>query len=69
MRARRKVTDFGRLVKKALLDRNMTQHDLSLLLGVKDSYLSDVLKGEKKGEKYLDRIHILLDLSKAKKVS
>lgn len=58
---RRKLTEFGIKVKKRLLDLNMDQKELASDLGVSESYLADVLRGNKKGLKYVASINHILD--------
>ena len=64
MREKWKLTPFGIKVKKSLLEKNMTVSELAERIGVKQSYLSQVLYGDKKGYKYLDEICILLEIEK-----
>ncbi|SKC68575.1 helix-turn-helix domain-containing protein [Maledivibacter halophilus] len=62
MKCKRKLTSFGIKVKKRLIELNMTQKELANDLGVSESYLADVLRGEKQGLKYLDEIGSILKL-------
>ena len=64
MREKWKLTPFGIKVKKSLLEKNMTVSELAERIGVKQSYLSQVLYGDKKGYKYLDEICTLLEIEK-----
>ena len=64
MREKWKLTPFGIKVKKSLLEKNMTVSELAERIGVKQSYLSQVLYGDKKGHKYLDEICTLLEIEK-----
>ncbi|MFT9496338.1 helix-turn-helix domain-containing protein [Anaerosolibacter sp.] len=59
-RAKRALTKFGIKVKKRLVEMNMEQRELAKALGVSDSYLADVLRGDKKGLKYQDAINEIL---------
>lgn len=60
---RRKTTAFGRQVKMALDAKMLTQHDLALILGVKDSYLCDILKGSRAPGKYENKIKSILEIT------
>ncbi|MDD2235367.1 MAG: helix-turn-helix transcriptional regulator [Desulfitobacteriaceae bacterium] len=53
---KRKLTPFGVLVKKRLLDLEMTQVELAQAVGTSKNYLSLILYGERTGDKYLPRI-------------
>lgn len=47
---------FENRVKKALIDRNMTQTDLANELGISAAYLSDLLNQKRTGAKAQERI-------------
>jgi len=53
---KKKLTPFGVLVKKRLLDLEMTQVELAQAVGTSKNYLSLILYGERTGDKYLPRI-------------
>lgn len=57
-----KLTPFGIKVKKRLLEKDMTISELAEQIGVKQSYLSQVLYGDKKGYKYMDKICSILEI-------
>lgn len=57
-------TDFGVLVKKRLIDLDMTQKDLADALGTTKQYLQKIMRGERSGEKYVEKICEILDLPK-----
>lgn len=59
-RTKRSLTKFGIMVKKRLAELNMEQKELAQVLGVSESYLTDVLRGNKPGHKYMDSIHEVL---------
>ncbi|GAB6085346.1 helix-turn-helix domain-containing protein [Alkaliphilus crotonatoxidans] len=61
---KRKLTEFGVWVKKRLIELNMDQKQLAALLGVSESYLTDVLRGSKKGLKYIGKINKVLAITK-----
>lgn len=58
------LTNFGILIKKKLLDKNMTLTELAEAVGTKPEYLSYVLHGKRTGKKYIDRINKILELEK-----
>ena len=49
-------TKFGKLIKKKLIDRNMTATQLADTLGTTPQYLNKILHGERSGEKYIQAI-------------
>lgn len=55
-------TDFGKMVKKRLIDMNMTQVELSQAVGTSKQYMYDILTGKKSGRKYIDRIKAVLKI-------
>lgn len=62
MRRKRELTAFGALVKKALIDKGMTQVQLAQEVGTSNKYLNLILYGDRSGEKYLHGIARVLDL-------
>lgn len=66
MSANSKLTKFGKLVVKALTDRDMTKTQLAQQIGTSPQYLSYILYGTRSGEKYLPAIVIVLDLDPMK---
>lgn len=58
--------EFGRLVKKRLIDKEMTQTELALALGCDRYYLNKILSGKKGGEKYKGIIRKILELETEK---
>lgn len=65
-RTKRSLTKFGIGVKKRLAELNMEQKELAQMLGVSESYLTDVLRGDKPGHKYMDSINEILGFSSKK---
>lgn len=59
---RRELTPFGKAIKKALVDKEMTQVELAERLGMSPKYLNLIMIGDRSGEKYRNAISILLDL-------
>lgn len=58
----RKLTDFGKKVKKKLIEVDMTQVELAEKLGTSKVYLNLILYGERTGEKYLNNIVNILEI-------
>lgn len=59
---KRKLTTFGIAVKKALVDKGMTQVELANKIGTSKQYLTFILCGERTGNKYMDSIITVLEL-------
>lgn len=59
---RRELTAFGMMVKKRLIELNMTQRQLAETVGIGEVYLNVVLHGERSGRKYKQAIIEYLDL-------
>ncbi len=57
-----KLTAFGKLVVKALTDRDMSKADLAAQIGTTPVYLSYILYGVRSGEKYIPAIIVALSL-------
>mgnify|MGYP003593126958 CR=1 FL=1 len=49
---KRRLCPFGKAVKKALLDKNMTQEELAKHVGTSPAYLGLILFGNRTGMKY-----------------
>lgn len=62
----KKLTPLGKLVVKALTDRDMTKAELAGAIGVSPQYLSYILNGTRSGEKYIEAIIAALDLNREK---
>jgi transcriptional regulator with XRE-family HTH domain len=56
MRNVRKLTDFGVIVKKRLIELDMTQSELASRVGTSCKYVNNILYGFRSGEKYLQAI-------------
>lgn len=65
---KRSITPFGQKCKKRLIELNMTQKELADILGVKKQYITDVFRGARSGEKYIEKIEEILELNKADKI-
>lgn len=57
-----KLTAFGKLVVKALIDQNMSKAELAERIGTSPVYLSRLLYGVRSGEKYISAIIVALSL-------
>ncbi len=57
-----RLTDFGKVVKKRLIDKDMTQAQLAALIGCEKQYLHKILVGERSGEKYREAISVILEI-------
>lgn len=55
---------FGRIVKKRLIDLGMSQRELAKRVGVNENYLTDVLNGRKPGFKYRGAIISVLNMDR-----
>jgi transcriptional regulator with XRE-family HTH domain len=55
-------SDFGKQIKKRLVDRNMTATELADALGTTPQYLSKILHGKRSGVFYRKAIMELLDI-------
>lgn len=61
-----KLTKFGKLVVKALTDRDMSKTELATEIGTSPQYLSYILYGVRSGEKYIPLIVAALELDPRK---
>ena len=44
------VTDFGKVIKKRMIDIDMSQAELARNMGVSSPYVSEILRGTRKSE-------------------
>lgn len=65
-RPNKRLTPFGKLVVKALADRDMTKAQLAAKVGTTPQYMSFILNGTRSGEKYLTAIVAVLGLDPLK---
>lgn len=56
------LTDFGILIRKKLLEKNMSLTELAKAIETKPEYLSYILHGKRTGKKYIKRIEEILEL-------
>lgn len=61
-----KLTKLGKLIVKALTDKNMTKTQLAEAVGTSSQYLSYILYGTRSGEKYIPAIIAALELDPRK---
>ena len=59
----RKLTPMGVKIKKALIDKGMTQVQLADQLGVNPRYINHIIHGERSGRKYMSEIIRILELN------
>lgn len=60
---KRQLTQFGKSIKKALIDQQMTQSDLAHTVGTSKQYLRQIMIGDRPGKKYIKPIIQTLGLS------
>lgn len=56
-------SQLGKLIKKRLIDKDMTAKQLASIIGITPQYLNKILHGERSGEKYIETIKSLLDIA------
>lgn len=56
------LTPLGKEIKKKLVDKDMTQVELAEQIGVRNTYITKILTGERSGEKYLPEICVILGI-------
>lgn len=66
MNKNQRLTPFGKLVAKALVDQDMTRTELAERVGTSPQYLSYILYGVRSGEKYIPAIVAALSLDPRK---
>ena len=64
--ANKKLTPFGKMIDKALADRDMTKAQLAEWVGTSPQYLSYILTGTRSGDKYIHAIIAVLNLDPQK---
>lgn len=65
----RQITPFGRNIKKALVDMGMTQRQLAAEIGVAPTYISNIIYGERPGDKYRQKIISVLGLASEQEIA
>lgn len=56
-------TSFGIQVRAILLRKGITIRSLAEQIGISDTYLSDILRGGRKGKKYREQISKILGIT------
>lgn len=59
----RKISPIGIIIKKRLVDLNMTQGELAEAVGVNVNYLGLIIYGYRSGTKYMDAIEKVLGIN------
>lgn len=62
MNKNQRLTPFGKLVAKALVDQDMTRTELAKRVGTSPQHLSRILHGARSGEKHIPAIAAALSL-------
>lgn len=62
-KSNRELIPFGREVKKRLIDLGKTQRWLAEEIGTSETYLNQILHGERKGTKYTGKIKNILNFN------
>lgn len=62
MRRKEELTEFGIMIKQALLNKQMLQTELASQVGVSENYLCFILYGRRSGSKYAKKISEILEL-------
>lgn len=60
---KQEYSELGKLIKKKLIDKNMTAKELADALGTTPQYLNSILHGVRSGEKYIQAIKEILDMA------
>jgi transcriptional regulator with XRE-family HTH domain len=60
-------SNFGKKIKKKLIDRDMTATELAKELGTTPQYLCKIMHGTRSGETYRKTIMELLDIPEQKR--
>ena len=59
-RTTKEATEYGKWIKKRLIDKNMTVSELAAMIGVSHSMISKIIYGDTPGYKWKDRITDIL---------
>jgi plasmid maintenance system antidote protein VapI len=62
----KKLAPIGKIIKKRMIELDMTKKELSTLIGAHYTYINFILNGERSGAKYMDRIAEVLKLDREK---
>lgn len=55
-------TEYGKQIKKALIDKDMTASELAALLGTTPQYINRIVHGQRSGDKYAGEIRRILEI-------
>lgn len=58
-----RFSPIGKIIKKRLIDLNMTQQELAEKVGTSAPYLNFIIIGLRTGEKYIPLIEKVLDIN------
>lgn len=59
---RKEISPYGKIIKKRLIDKDMTHVKLANQLGISPQYLNLIIHGERTGKKYKEKINSLLEI-------
>ncbi|QGP91678.1 hypothetical protein MGLY_10200 [Neomoorella glycerini] len=59
---KRQLTSFGVAVKKALLEKRISQKEFCQVYNIPENRLSEILYGDRPGKKYREKIAEILDI-------
>lgn len=65
VKEKRKLTNFGKEVKKRLIDMDMTLAELAGEIGIDSRYIDHIIHGRKSGKKYIGRIMEILGIEES----
>ena len=65
-RYRKKLAPVGKIIRKRMIEMDMTKQELAVLIGAHYNYITFILYGERSGAKYMDRIAEVLKLDREK---
>lgn len=60
---KRQMTPMGKEIKRRLVEMEMSQADLAAELGTSPQYVNHIIFGERSGEKYLEDICRILEIT------
>lgn len=52
----------GKVIKKRLIDKDMTQRELAKRVGTSEGYMKKIISGERSGATYLEKICEVLEI-------
>lgn len=65
MKRKMKLTQFGKQVRKRLIDQDMRQIELAAYLGISNQYLYRILNGDRPDGRYREDIIRILKMEKS----